>query len=273
MKFTSFAVCALIAATTAPLASGYQIKGDVVNCRSGPGTSYGVAKTYKKGQNISITCQTTGPSVNGNNIWDKTSDGCYVADHYVLTGTNGYVAEKCGGGGGSTPPGNGGGYCKKVNQAGLNLISKWEGFVAVPSPDPIGLPTVGYGHLCQKKNCAEVKYKFPLTKATAQLLLNDDIPKYTSCLADYLNNSVKLNDNQWAALASWVFNVGCGNAKSSTLVKRLNNGDAPNTVAAQELPKWRMAGGKVLQGLVNRRADEVRLFKTASSKQAHPNCQ
>ncbi|KAJ2444201.1 hypothetical protein GGF42_006385 [Coemansia sp. RSA 2424] len=160
-----------------------------------------------------------------------------------------------------------------VNQAGLNLISKWEGFVATPKPDPIGLPTVGYGHLCQKKNCAEVKYKFPLTKATAQQLLSDDIPNYSSCLASYLNSRVKLNDNQWAALVSWVFNNGCGNAKSSMLVKRLNNSENPNTVAAQELPKWRMAGGRVLQGLVNRRADEVRLFKTASSKQAYPSCQ
>ncbi|KAI8317919.1 lysozyme-like protein, partial [Martensiomyces pterosporus] len=84
---------------------------------------------------------------------------------------------------------------------------------------------------------------------------------------------VKLNDNQWAALTSWVFNNGCGAAKSSELVKRLNNGENPNTVAAQELPKWRMAGGKVLSGLVRRRAAEVKLFQTPSSKEAFPNCQ
>ncbi|KAJ2477633.1 hypothetical protein IWW47_006180, partial [Coemansia sp. RSA 2052] len=177
---------------------------------------FGVVRTYNKGHDVTITCQTAGPSISGDALWDKT-----------------------------------------INQAGLNLISKWEGFVATPKPDPIGLPTVGYGHLCQKKNCAEVKYKFPLTKATAQQLLNDDVPKYSSCLASYLNSRVKLNDNQWAALVSWVFNNGCGSAKTSTLVKRLNNGENPNTVAAQELPKWRMAGGHVLQGLVNRRADEV----------------
>ncbi|KAI9503840.1 hypothetical protein GGI26_005454 [Coemansia sp. RSA 1358] len=274
MKLTTISAAAVfVLGSFAPAVNGYAIKGDVVNCRSGPGTSYGVKKTYNKGANVSISCQTPGTSVNGNNIWDKTSDGCYVADYYVSTGTNGYVASKCSTGGGSSGGGSSSSYCKTVNQAGINLITEFEGFVARPSPDPIGLPTVGYGHLCQTKGCSEVKYKFPLTKTTAKQLLNSDLPKYTKCLADYLNNKPSLNDNQWAALTSWVFNVGCGNAKTSSLVKRLNNGENPNTVASQELPKWRLAGGKVLPGLVRRRAAEVKLFTTASSKKAYPKCQ
>ncbi|KAH0489858.1 hypothetical protein TgHK011_001351 [Trichoderma gracile] len=266
---TTFA--ALIVSLTS-LVSAYPITGDVVNCRTGPGTSYAIKTSYKKSHDISISCQTTGTSVNGNNIWDKTADGCYVADYYVKTGSSGFVTKKCSassGGGGSSS----GSYCKTINGAGVDLIAKWEGFVASPKPDPIGLPTVGYGHLCQQKNCAEVKYKFPLTKTTAKELLLDDLPKYTKCLAESLNSKSKLNANQWAALSSWVFNVGCGNAKTSTLVKRLNNGESPNTVAAQELPKWRMAGGKVMPGLEARRKDEVKLFKTASSKEAYPKCQ
>ncbi|KAJ2393076.1 hypothetical protein H4S02_000426 [Coemansia sp. RSA 2611] len=268
MKFLTLAACALLSTTS--LAASYPITGNTVNCRSGPGTSYGVKKSYKKGQNVSITCQTSGTSVNGNSIWDKTSDGCYVADYYVKTGKNGYVTSKCGGGssGGSSDS-----HCKKVNAAGINLIAQWEGFVASPKPDPIGLPTVGYGHLCKQKNCAEVKYKFPLSKTTAKQLLNDDLPTYTACLAKVLNSKVKLNDNQWAALTSWTFNNGCGNVATSTLVKRLNKGENPNTVASEELPKWRLAGGRVLQGLVNRRKAEIKLFKTASSKQAYPKCQ
>ena len=62
-----------------------------------------------------------------------------------------------------------------VNKASVDLIKSFEGFVASPEPDPIGLPTVGYGHLCQKKNCAEVKYKFPLTEESAIKLLRDDL--------------------------------------------------------------------------------------------------
>ncbi|KAJ1737720.1 hypothetical protein LPJ78_005926 [Coemansia sp. RSA 989] len=270
MKLSAIAAFVLASATS--FAKTYPVTANALSCRSGPGTSYAVKRTYAKGHQVSISCQTSGTSVNGNSIWDKTSDGCYVADYYVKTGVNGYVTSKCGGssGGGG---GSSGSYCKKLNSAGVNLIAQWEGFVASPKPDPIGLPTVGYGHLCQRKNCAEVKYKFPLSKATAKQLLNDDLPKYTKCLAGYLNSKVKLNDNQWAALTSWTFNVGCGNVKSSTLVKRLNKGENPNTVASQELPKWRMAGGRVLQGLVNRRKAEVKLFKTGSSKQAYPKCQ
>ncbi|KAI8319596.1 CHAP-domain-containing protein [Martensiomyces pterosporus] len=91
MKFIAIATLALSAATQ--LASGYAITGaDVVNCRSGPGTSNSVVKTYKGGENVSITCQTAGEAIRGDSLWDKTQDGCYVADYYVKTGTSNYVA-------------------------------------------------------------------------------------------------------------------------------------------------------------------------------------
>jgi lysozyme len=87
-----------------------------------------------------------------------------------------------------------------------------------------------------------------------------------------LNRNVRLNDNQYGALVSWAFNVGCSNARSSQLRKRLNAGQNPNTVAAQELPKWNKAGSplRAFPGLTTRRANEVKLFRTASSKQALP---
>ena len=154
----------------------------------------------------------------------------------------------------------------------MDLIKQFEGFVASPAPDPTGLPTVGYGHLCKQPKCAEVPFTFPLSKADASALLNSDLKTFESCIKDDLNKSVRLNDNQYGALVSWAFNVGCGNAKSSTLVKRLNAGENPNTVAAQELPKWNKAGGIVLPGLVRRRAAEVKLFQTASSIISLPAC-
>ncbi|KAJ2160659.1 hypothetical protein GGF46_002090 [Coemansia sp. RSA 552] len=103
MKLIAIAAFALAALSS--VVDAYPITGNTVNCRSGPGTSYGVKKSYKKGQNVKISCQTAGTSVNGNNIWDKTSDGCYVADYYVKTGKNGYVTKKCSGG--SKPPSGG----------------------------------------------------------------------------------------------------------------------------------------------------------------------
>ncbi|EAU80871.2 lysozyme [Coprinopsis cinerea okayama7 len=157
-----------------------------------------------------------------------------------------------------------------VNTRTLDLIKLSEGFVASPEPDPIGLPTVGYGHLCQRTGCTEVPYSFPLTQAQAHALLISDLRTYQNCIARDIVDSVRLNDNQYGALVSWAFNVGCTNTASSTLIRRLNAGENPNTVAEQELPRWNMAGGQVLPGLVTRRAREVTLFKTASSVIAHP---
>ncbi|KAF1808722.1 lysozyme [Eremomyces bilateralis CBS 781.70] len=159
-----------------------------------------------------------------------------------------------------------------INAATVSLIREFEGFVASPEPDPIGLPTVGYGHLCQSDGCAEVSYSFPLTEENAAALLHSDVKTFEDCVYDYLGASITLNDNQFGAIVSLAFNVGCGNVKSSSLISRLNAGETPNTVAAEEFPKWNKAGGSVLAGLTRRRAAEVVLFKTASDVTAHPAC-
>lgn len=98
-----------------------------------------------------------------------------------------------------------------VNAATVALIKQYEGFVASPSKsavamfdpieadelsenDPSGYPTVGYGHKCEKKGCAEVTakgYKFPLTQSTAASLLQADL-KVRSLTAQKLN---PLTDN------------------------------------------------------------------------------
>ncbi|KAJ1937852.1 hypothetical protein EC988_007760 [Linderina pennispora] len=100
MKFTALAT--LFLATISPLVSAYPVqKADTVNCRSSPSTSGKVVKTYKKDADVKITCQVSGQNIQGNSLWDKTQDGCYVADYYIKTGKNGYVAKQCSGGGSS----------------------------------------------------------------------------------------------------------------------------------------------------------------------------
>ncbi|EAQ88979.1 predicted protein [Chaetomium globosum CBS 148.51] len=101
MQLTSLVLTLAAAISTV---AAYPITGNDVNCRSGPDTSYKSVKTYKKGADVKLTCQTYGESINGNAIWDKTSDGCYVSDYYVKTGSNSMVTKECpiaGGGGGS----------------------------------------------------------------------------------------------------------------------------------------------------------------------------
>jgi lysozyme len=128
MKLTLFVGATLIHSTV----SAYSITGNGVNCRSGPGTSYDVKKMYAKGHDVSISCQASGPNIKGDAIWDKTSDGCYVADYYVKTGSSGYVVAKCSGGAeGSGGSGGGSGGCgaPSANAATVDLIAGFEGWV------------------------------------------------------------------------------------------------------------------------------------------------
>ncbi|ORX69439.1 CHAP-domain-containing protein [Linderina pennispora] len=108
MKFT--AIATLFLATISPLAGAYPIyKADTVNCRSSPSTSGNVVKTYKKGDDIKLTCQISGETIKGNSLWGKTSDGCYVADYYTKTGSTGLVTGRCSTDGGSSGGGSSGG--------------------------------------------------------------------------------------------------------------------------------------------------------------------
>ncbi|MFF8831643.1 peptidase [Streptomyces sp. NPDC015131] len=77
-----------------PVAPGHR-----VNVRSGPGTGYSVIKTLPLGVRVPINCQKPGTTVSGpygtSNLWDNIGNGQYVADAYVNTGTDGYVAVRC----------------------------------------------------------------------------------------------------------------------------------------------------------------------------------
>ncbi|EGD95481.1 endolysin [Trichophyton mentagrophytes] len=157
-----------------------------------------------------------------------------------------------------------------VNPATIALIKEFEGFVPSPAPDPVGLPTVGYGHLCQSKNCGEVGFPFPLTEDTATQLLLQDVKAPQQTITLKTADGVHLNENQYGALVSWTFNVGPGNVATSSLLQRLNALEDVNTVLREELPQWKYGGGKVLPGLVRRRAAEVALGETPSNVAALP---
>ncbi|KAJ1985791.1 hypothetical protein EDC05_006501, partial [Coemansia umbellata] len=94
IKLAAFVAACLIAFAL-PIEAYRIYKATTVNCRSGPNTSSKVVRTYDTNDNISLTCQTSGNNINGNTLWDKTTDDCYVSDYYLQTGSNGYVAKHC----------------------------------------------------------------------------------------------------------------------------------------------------------------------------------
>jgi lysozyme len=159
-----------------------------------------------------------------------------------------------------------------VNTATLDLIKSFESFEPRPYLDQGGKPTIGYGHLCSSSSCSEIPYPIPLSESNGLALLQTDLKVARDCITLRTGSNVVLNANQYGAFVSWAFNAGCGNVQSSTLLRRLNAGESPNTVAAEELPKWNKVNGATSNGLVRRRAAEVSLARTASSAPALPAC-
>ncbi len=139
-----------------------------------------------------------------------------------------------------------------LNVAGLDLLTRYEDFRPKPYDDGTGTLTIGYGHTRSPVMPASV------TEEEARELLRQDLNYFVDVL--YREVRVPLNENQFAALVSFVYNVGEGNFRNSTLLKKLNN--ANFKAASNEFEKWTKAKGQVLGGLMRRRAAEQQLFRT-----------
>jgi lysozyme len=97
-----------------------------------------------------------------------------------------------------------------------------------------------------------------ITADQAEQLLADDLRLYEKVVSNLVQ--VPLNDNQFAALVSFVFNVGQRGFETSTLLKLLNRGWYEQVPA--QLTRWNRVQGEVLGGLSRRRAAEAALWKS-----------
>lgn len=153
----------------------------------------------------------------------------------------------------------------KMSENGLRLLTEWEGCILHVYKDQAGYPTIGVGHLLtetEKKtgyiNIAgnKVEYAHGITEGQATALLAQDVRPAEAAV----NAAVKteINQNQFDALVSFAFNVGVGGFRSSTALKKINEGKLDEVPAW--LAKWNKAGGKVCDGLVVRRRNEIKLW-------------
>lgn len=147
----------------------------------------------------------------------------------------------------------------KISQNGLNLTMSEEQLRLVPYNDPDGFATVGYGHLIRRGPVEPTDQ--PITVEQAQAYLAEDfvVPE------NVIFNKVvpQLNQNQFDALADFVYNEGSGNFERSSLLQYINDNKCYDPVRIQLLfNAYVYAGGRRLEGLATRRQKEAQLFNT-----------
>lgn len=140
----------------------------------------------------------------------------------------------------------------KTGTKGIELVKAFEGYRAEAYLCPAGVWTIGYG------TTAGVKRGQTTTKAEALKMLETDLVKFEKTVNSLVK--VKLTQDQFDALVAFVYNVGPGNFRGSTLLSLLNQGNY-GAVPAQML-RWNRSNGRVLAGLTRRRKAEGDLFST-----------
>jgi lysozyme len=131
------------------------------------------------------------------------------------------------------------------------LISSFEGCQLQAYRDPVGILTIGYGHVG-----ADVTEGLTITPEYAQTLLKSDVQWAANAVNTLVH--VPLSQPQFDALTSFVYNLGVRAFAQSTLLALINKGQLQQ--AADQFELWIHAGGQVLPGLVRRRAAEMQLF-------------
>lgn len=137
-----------------------------------------------------------------------------------------------------------------MTQKGIDLIKKFEGCKLEAYRCPAGIWTIGYGHT------NGVYQGQTITQYEADKMLENDVVKFEMGVRNLVGN---LPDNKIDALTSFAFNLGLGALRDSTLCRKVKAN--PNDLTIRnEFMKWVNAGGKRLQGLVNRRQAEADLY-------------
>ena len=158
----------------------------------------------------------------------------------------------------------------QVGQSGKKLFQEWEGLELNEYLDSGGAPTIGVGHLMTRSermsgkiiiNGKGVVYRKGLTVQQCWDLLDQDLDSAEATVNSMVK--VPLNQNQFDALVSFVFNVGNNAFRDSTLLKVLNAGHFDQVPT--QLRRWIRDNGKIVKGLINRREKEISLWNTPIS--------
>ena len=139
-----------------------------------------------------------------------------------------------------------------ISKEGIALIKKFEGCELEAYKCPAGVWTIGYGHI------KGVQEGDVITLEEAEDMLVEELHEYENYINDMV--TVGLTPFQFDALVAWTFNLGVGNLRQSTMLRKLNEGDYQSVPS--EMNRWNKAGGKTLDGLIRRRKAEGLLFES-----------
>ena len=143
-----------------------------------------------------------------------------------------------------------------INEAGMELIKHYEGWRESPYLCSAARPTIGYGSTWDRHGNAVTLDHPDITEKQGEYLLQREVRHSEEAIKRLI--TAELTQNMFSSLCSFIYNVGSGNFQKSTLRMKLNRGQYES--AADEFPKWRKAGGRVIKGLVRRRKQERELF-------------
>ena len=135
----------------------------------------------------------------------------------------------------------------KTGTAGIEIIKLMEGFRSAPYKCPAGIPTIGYGATFYPGGKKVTMADATITEARGTELLQSMLVSFEQYVDSYCRDDI--NQNQFDALVSFAYNLGPGNLKSSTLLKKVNANPEDESIRL-EFMKWVKAGGKTLKGLV-----------------------
>lgn len=152
-----------------------------------------------------------------------------------------------------------------VNQATLNLIKQYEGCKLTAYQDIVGIWTIGYGTTAAAGLGIEPAKGMTITQERAEDLLRQGVEKFADTVDAMI--TAKVNANEFGACVSLAYNIGPNAFAKSTVLRELNAGHKDKAAAAFRM--WNKAGGEVIQGLVNRREAEIKLFLTPVTADMH----
>ena len=144
-----------------------------------------------------------------------------------------------------------------LDNKGYLLITKHEGLKLKPYLCPAKIPTIGYGNTYYPDGKRVTLLDKDITKQQAFDMFKEVANRFAKRVDALVTSNI--NQNQFNALVSFAYNVGTGNFSSSTLLKKVNKNPDDLTIK-DEFLRWNKAGGKVLNGLTNRRNEEADLY-------------